>query len=114
MRLAHAWMEAVQRRDEATLARLIAPDFTYQATGMGRMTREEWLGAARSAYEIVTFAYDDILIRRYGDTAVMQSRYRQEATYQGTSRSGELLLTDVWVRRESEWQVVARQSSFIA
>ena len=49
----------------------------------------------------------------YGETAVMRSHYKQHATVQGKDRSGELLLTDVWVKRDGRWQVVARHSSFV-
>ena len=116
MQLAHTWIEAVQRTDLETLERLIAPEYVLQAQGLGRVSREEWMRAAQqSAYEIHSFTYEDVRIHiYYGDTAVMQSRYSQQATFQGQDRSGEMLITDVWVRRDEDWQVVARHSSFAA
>lgn len=115
LKLANTWIQAVQRQDMETLERLIAPEYVLQAQGLGRVIREEWMRAAQqSAYEIHSFTYDDVRVHVYGDAAVMQSRYRQQATFQGQDRSGEMLITDVWVRRDGDWQVVARHSSFAA
>jgi steroid delta-isomerase-like uncharacterized protein len=64
--------------------------------------------------EVESFAYSDVTIRSYGDVAVMQSRWRQNARLRGKDWSGEGLLTDVWVRRDGRWQVVARHSSLVS
>ena len=110
LRLANEWMDAVRQKDLETLESLVAPEYMLQAPGIGRMPREQWL-AAVSVYDIQSFEFDDVQVHLYGDTAVMRSRYAQKATYQGRDRSGEFLVTDVWVGREGRWQVVSRHSS---
>jgi hypothetical protein len=42
--------------------------------------------------------------------AVAFPHYQQTALLDGEPRSGDFLITDVWARREGNWQVVARSS----
>jgi ketosteroid isomerase-like protein len=105
--LAHAWMEAVQRKDLAALAGILAPDYT--ASGQGRWSRQQWLDAV-AIYDIHDFAFREVDARRYGEVAVVLTRYWQAGAVGGVPRSGEFLITDVWVRGTGTWQVVARSS----
>jgi len=110
LRLANEWMDAVRHKNVETLESLVAREYMLQAPGIGRMPRDQWL-AAISVYDIQSFEFSDVQVHIYGDTAVMRSRYTQKATYQGGDRSGEFLVTDVWVRRDGRWQVVTRHTS---
>ncbi len=103
------WMEAVRLKDMELLERLLAPDFTYTATGHGRRSRQEWL-AMVPRYEIDRFTFEEPEIRVYGDLALVLVRYRQVALVDGVPRSGLFLLTDVWMRQPAGWQVVNRCS----
>ena len=107
--LMHAWMVAAQQKDLAALERLLGPEFIYSASGHGRQTRAEWF-AVLPRYAVERFEFIDMDVHQYGDTAVVLSHYRQEATVGGTPRSGDFLITDVWVKRDGNWQVVARSS----
>jgi ketosteroid isomerase-like protein len=109
-RRANEWMEAVRRKDLETLESLLAPEYALQAPGIGRMPRDQWLTAV-SVYDIRSFEFEDVQVHLYGDTAVMRSRYTQKATYNGGDRSAEFHVTDVWVRRDGQWQVVTRHTS---
>ena len=110
LRLANEWMEAVRQKDIETLESMLAREYMLQAPGIGRMPRDQWLGAI-GVYDIRSFEFDDVQVHIYGGTAVMRSRYTQEATYQGGDRSAEFLVTDVWNRRDGRWQVVTRHTS---
>jgi ketosteroid isomerase-like protein len=113
-RLANAWMNAGAERDAATLERIMGEEFRL-ASGRGVFVdRAEWLRMAFEEIEVESFAYADVSVRTYGDVAVMQSRWRQRARLRGDDWSGEGLLTDVWVRRDGRWQVVARHSSLVS
>lgn len=108
-RLEHAWMEAVQRKDTEALERILAPEYAYTASSQGRWSRQGWLETV-AIYDIHRFEFVEVDVRPYGDVAVVLSRYRQDASVGGAPRSGEFLITDVWVRRAESWQVVARSS----
>ena len=82
------------------------------APNLGVMLRDRWL-ASLPDYIIHSAEFSDVVIKVYGETAVMRSRCRQSATVFGKDRSGEMLVTDVWVKRDGRWQVVARHTSFV-
>ncbi len=107
--LYHRWMQAVKEKDMQTLDGILGAEYIYTASGQGKFSREGWLRAVL-VYDIESFSYPAIDVREYGDVAVGIVEYRQEAMYQGTRRSGLFLITDVWVRRDDRWQVVARSS----
>ncbi len=75
------------------------------------LDRPELLEAAGGAYEIEEFSYREIDPEVYDNTAVAVSRYRQTAHLGDRDASGELRITDVWVRRDSRWQIVRRHAT---
>jgi ketosteroid isomerase-like protein len=111
--LANDWMTAVAKRDAATLEQILADEFRL-AAGVGMFVdRAMWLEMTMQAIEVESFAYTDVTVRTYGEVAIMQSRWRQQARLRGNDWSGEGLLTDIWVWRDGRWQVVARHSSLV-
>jgi ketosteroid isomerase-like protein len=114
--LQREWMAGVQNRDMDRLEELVAPGFRFTAIHLNPepMTRDQWMGAAREGYTIVSFAYESMDIDVFGDTAICHSRYSQVASYKHTSLSNAFRLTDVWSRIDGEWRVVARHSSILS
>ena len=107
--LEQAWLEAIQRKDMDALARIIGDDYAYTATGHGRRTRQEWMEAV-PYYDIHNFTIISADVRVYGDAAVVLPHVQQTATFGDATRSGNFLITDVWLKREGTWRVVARSS----
>jgi ketosteroid isomerase-like protein len=114
-RLEREWMQAHQERDQARLEELVADGFRFTAIHLNPepMTREQWMGAALGGYTITTFAFEDMEVEVFGDTAVVHSRYSQIASYSTVNLSNVFRLTDVWSRHTGSWQVVARHSSVL-
>ncbi len=111
-RLANKWTEAIQRKDMGALESLLGEGYMLQAPGIGRMPRAEWL-ATVEVYDIHSFSFNDVDVLTYGDFAVMRSWYTQQATVRGQDRSAVFLVTDVWGRQDSRWQVVTRHTSIL-
>jgi ketosteroid isomerase-like protein len=113
--LEHEWMQAHQARDQARLEELVADGFRFTAIHLHPepMTREQWMGAALGGYTITTFAFEDVDVDVFGDTAVVHARYSQIASYSTVNLSNVFRLTDVWSRHTGRWQVVARHSSVL-
>lgn len=110
---AQRWSEAIAQRDAATAEQSLGAEYALYAPGIGVMPRDRWL-AALPQYVVHEYAFDDVVVHVYGgDAAVMRSRYRQRATVAGQDRSGTMLVTDVWVKRDGRWQVVARHTSWL-
>src|SRR5918998_2156661 len=103
------WMRAVQERDMDRLEEIVSDGFRFTAIHLNPepMTRLQWIAAAREGYTIVSFAYEEMGIDVFGDTAVVHSRYSQVASFQQTNLSNVFRLTDVWSRIDGRWQVVA-------
>jgi ketosteroid isomerase-like protein len=118
MELAHLeeeWMSAMQARDMERLEQLVAEGFRFMAIHLypEPMSREQWMGAAREGYRITSFAFEEMEIDVFGDTAVIHSRYSQVASWDENNLSNVFRLTDVWARGVHGWQVVARHSSIL-
>ncbi len=110
--LQHSWMDAWRRRDRDALEKILAPEFTLTSARSDRlMMREEWLAAAMTRATNESFHYEDFVINEFGDAAVVRSRMSQQASVDGQPWDGTFMLTDVWIRRDGRWQVVARHSS---
>ncbi|HET7743184.1 MAG TPA: nuclear transport factor 2 family protein [Gaiellaceae bacterium] len=103
-------VRAVQEHDRDRLEDLLADEFTLDGAA-GRLDRDGLLVASAGAYEIAEFAYEEIDPDVYGSTAVVVSRYRQQATLSGHDVSMRLRVTDVWVRRDGRWQIVRRHAT---
>lgn len=108
-RLYNEWMDAVRRRALTSLDRMLADEYVYTASGQGRVDRQGWLRMV-SVYDLQTFEFPRLDVRLYGDVALVLCDYRQTGTVDGNVRSGNFLITDIWVRRDGRWQVAARSS----
>ena len=109
-----AWSEAIRAQDRDRLESFLSPDYTLTValpTGLSVTKREEWLRNAVTVYKIEEFEFTELAVRRFGEVAIVSSRYKQKATVNGRDRSGEAFLTDVWVRAKGKWRVSARYSS---
>ena len=115
-RLEEEWMARMQARDMDRLEELVAPGFRFTAIHLNPepMTREQWMGAAREGYTILSFAFEHMDIDVFGDTGVIHARYSQVASYEHTPLSNVFRLTDVWSRLDGAWRVVVRHSSILA
>ena len=106
------WMAAAFRRDLDACSRFLADEFTMVTNRGSHIDKAQWLhnmGQRVGGDEPPRFL--DVRVRVYGDTALMTSRNVLRATHDGKVWSGELYLTDVWVRRDGRWQLVRRHAS---
>ena len=109
--LQNDWMDAWRRDDRARLEELLAPEFTLTSARSDRIVdRAGWLDLLDQV-RAKSFEYSDFLVHVFGDAAVVKSRLAQVATVAGQPWNETFMLTDVWVRRDGRWQVVARHSS---
>jgi hypothetical protein len=111
--LSHEVVRAVQRHDLARLGQLLGDEFSLLGAA-GELDREAFLEAASGPYEIDGFSYEEIDPQVYGNTAVIVSRYRQQARLDERDLTHELKVTDVWVRRDARWQLVRRHATVAA
>jgi len=108
--LSNELVRAVQEHRPERLESMLAREFTLLGAA-GELGREELIAAASGRYAIDEFGYEEIDPEVYGDTAVVVSRYHQTATLDGRDVSARLHMTDIWVRRDSRWQIVRRHAT---
>jgi ketosteroid isomerase-like protein len=77
------------------------------------MDRDWWMNAALRRYELVSFSFLDAEVVVHGDTGIVHSRYSQIAYLDTNDLSHDFRLTDVWARRDGQWEVMARHSSVL-
>ena len=109
--LERAWMAAWVERDRATCERILADDFVLTSARGILMPKNDWLAGAMSSFACTAFAWEELLVRPFGETAIVHGRSRQQASVAGQDWSGVFLVTDVWVRRDGRWQVVSRHGT---
>jgi len=106
------WMKAVARKDKDALNRFMADEFTLtSAYSTGDIiTRDEFLKNIQAVKQNELSFYN-ATVGIYGDVAILKARIKDSYTMNGEDRSGDYLITDVWVKREGRWQIVTRHSS---
>src|SRR6266536_2935292 len=109
------WMNAWKNKDEKTAREIVSDDFTLTSSlSSGELAnKEQWIDKAMHSYDCKNFHFDKLKVRVYNKTAIVNSWYHQDATANGKDWSGDFLLTDVWIKKKSDWQVVARHSSWL-
>ncbi len=117
LRLEEELRQAEMRLDMATLNCTFADDIMVTAP-IGIVVDKPAVMAevhdAASNAKVETFDKDDFKVRAFGDTAVASYRLTAKARYQGQAINRQLRLTDVWMKRQGHWQVVARHTANIA
>jgi ketosteroid isomerase-like protein len=108
----HQAREATLRRDPEFPQRMLADD--YVAIGpLGQVTtKKEAISARRSGqlrYDNIDVS--DMVVRLYGDTAVVTARADVKGHQLGEDFSGPYRYTRVWVRRSGRWQAVSYQAT---
>ena len=107
------WRDALIAKDEATIRRLIHPQFKLigiRSTGSVAVNLEQWIEALKRM-DIVSLevrvtecvALDNVIV------ATVDAQW--QVRYMGQLIDERVLLTDVWVSVGESWQVVRRHSS---
>lgn len=106
------WMKAVARHDQDALKRFMADEFTLtSAYSSGDLvTRDQFIKNVQSVNQ-KEITFHDARVKIYGDIAILKARITDNYTMNGEDRSGDYLITDVWVKHDGQWQVVTRHSS---
>jgi hypothetical protein len=108
--LARAWLQ----HDRSSLELLLAPDWTVTQADGTILSRSTVLGEFFDAVTFDANVIDDVVVRLFGDAAVVRGRTSVEATFNGVAVSARIRFTDVFIKRRQHWQVVASHASAVA
>ena len=109
--LERAWMDAWVAKDRDTCERILDDEFLLSSARGMLVNRSEWLAGAMGSFTCDHFEWQDVLVRPFGNVAIVHSRIEQHASVDGKDWSGVFMLTDVWILRGSAWKVVSRHGT---
>jgi ketosteroid isomerase-like protein len=61
--------------------------------------------------KIEKYDKNDLKVRAYGDTAVTSYRMAAKARFEETELNRVFCITNVWLKRQGRWQIVARHTA---
>lgn len=104
--------EASIRRDADFSQRTLAEDYVA-ITPLGQVTTKQDTVSARKSGQLRydTINVSDMVVRIYGDTAVVTARADVKGHQLGEDFSGPYRYTRVWVRKTGHWQAVSYQAT---
>lgn len=114
MELEEELTQTEMRVDVEALDRIYADDIMVTAPIGICVDKPAVMAEIRTASEkavIVRYDKDDLRVRAFGDTAVSSYRMAAEATVEGMEIKRQLCITNVWMKRNDRWQIVARHTA---
>jgi ketosteroid isomerase-like protein len=109
------WVAAIVKNDTATIETLLADDFVGTSPTADTLTKQFALDDLKSGtYVVDSMVLDEISVNSYGDVAIAFSSQREKSRYQGKDTSGHYQFTDVWLKRDGQWRVIASHGTAFA
>ena len=102
------WAAAIVNRDAATVNRLLADDFNGTSSTALTFPKDVAIEDLTSGlYMVKSMNLDEISVNVYGDAAVAFTSQEEKSKYAGKDTSGHYHFTNVWIKKDGRWQVVA-------
>ena len=114
LKLEEELTQTEMRVDVAALDRIYADDIMVTAPIGICVDKPAVMTEIRQAAEkavVGRYDKDDVKVRAYGDTVVSSYRMTAEATFEGMQINRSLCITNVWMKRDGQWQIVARHTA---
>ena len=106
--LAKAWID----KDRDTINNILASDWTVTDIAGRVLSKAQVLQEFDSQdRQIESGSIEDIKVREFGDVAIVTGKTTLTGQYKGNRSTLVLRFTDVFVKREGHWQVVASQGT---
>jgi|SRR5689334_23650798 ketosteroid isomerase-like protein len=104
--------DAALHRDADFAERVLAEDYVA-ITPLGQVVGKADTIAARKTAQLryETIDVSDMVVRMYGNTAIVTARASVKGTELGEEFSGPYRFTRVWVRRNGKWLTVSYQAT---
>ncbi len=106
-----AWMNAWIAKDRAACDEILDETFLLSSARGMLVRKAEWLANAMTSFDCQSFEWRDVLVRPFGQLALVHSTTHQRASVGGRDWSGVFMLTDTWILRGEQWKVVSRHGT---
>jgi ketosteroid isomerase-like protein len=106
------WALAIVNKDAPALERLLAKEFNGTTPRGETYSREMAIQDLKNGvYDVTMMNLDQIDVNVFGNTAVAFTSQNEISKYGDQDFSGHYHYTDVWVKKNGRWQVVATHGS---
>jgi ketosteroid isomerase-like protein len=115
--LEQQWADAELKRDKAFFENVMADGFVYTAPNAVVMTKSELIASSKPSPTDVTSVLanlDDLIVRIYGDTAVVTGIVTQKLQLPTGNVGGRYRYTKVYVKQNGSWRAVAMHAVVVA
>jgi len=107
----HAWLDGITKNDFPKLEKVLADDLYYlHSTGVVDTKASYIKSMSSGKQKYVTGKINDLKIRVYGNTAVINGDANFDFVTDGKPGKGHLKYTHVFVKGAKGWQLVSHQS----
>lgn len=109
------YADAVMRQDIKTLGRILADDFLATSSRGELRNKTQELDDIKPAlkpdpdFAMEAFDLDDVIVRMFGDMAIVTGRSTLKVRYKGQSSTALFRYTRVYAKRKNGWEAVSQQ-----
>jgi ketosteroid isomerase-like protein len=114
------WSQALLSKDAAALEKILGAEYTLTTAG-GVVPRAKWIDMLLHHMQPKQLEVREPQVQLYGDVALVRGRFfwhvlldRPDPRTNSSELKSEFLISDLWVKRDGRWQVVARHSTLPA
>lgn len=114
LKIQHEWDEALVKKDVNFIGKLYVDNLAYTNTLGMMLTKRQLIDLYKS--RILVFyrmSHENIQVRIFGDTAVLTGRSTSKMAYKGHVSYGPRTFTNVFVKENRQWKLVAHHVSLI-
>jgi ketosteroid isomerase-like protein len=105
-------MNAMARKDLATLNTLLSDELVYTHSSARLDTKQSLIGAMESGSTVYTsLEPSDVKAADFGNVVVLTGAARIHVTSQGKPNAFSVRFTDVYAEKNGQWQMVTWQST---
>lgn len=106
------WTESYKHRDIGILSSLLAEDFIITIEDGSTYGKAGYIShSADSSVRVDVAELSELKVRMHGDTAVVTGAYHETGESKGKHYEYRDRLTDVWMKRDGKWTVIASHYS---
>lgn len=111
-RMEHDWVDATLKKDVAFVEGLLADGYVGIGADGRAVTRSEALEDFRTgAFSADSMRIYGLKVRIFGETAIVTYGQSEKSQYKGKDTSGQTMWTDIFVKKNGKWQLVANHAS---
>jgi uncharacterized protein (TIGR02246 family) len=107
------WTQAYIQRDAARLEKVFSNDCVITNANGEMLNKEQFLTEARANSTVESIELTDTKVRTYGETAVVNGVGKFTIKNENQNRVDLLRYTNVYIKQQGRWQLIATQNTLL-